>query len=261
MEVFVEKDGLLEIDTWKDIPNLIVGFTLKNDNQNQGLHVGDIKENVIKSRTRVADKTGFPLETWVATQPTHGKNLAKVDVTFKGRGSKDFEDGIEDCDGLYTSDKGVLLTHVYADCTPVFYLHRKTNKIGIAHAGWRGTALGIAAEMVELWKGEGIDPSEVEVVIGPALCPKCSIIDEEIIDEIMANVKATGVVKALRNDGNGNVRLDMQTANELHLLYSGVKAENIRTTGLCTSCDNRFFSHSRDNQNTGRMMGYIGWKG
>ena len=40
----------------------------------------------------------------------------------------------------------ILLTLCYADCVPLYFLHRESRAIGIAHAGWKGTVGGIAAE-------------------------------------------------------------------------------------------------------------------
>jgi len=43
-------------------------------------------------------------------------------------------------------------------------------------------------------------------------------------------------------------------------LNTGVPNTNIQMTGLCSSCDEEFFSHRRDLGRTGRMLTFIGWK-
>ena len=44
-------------------------------------------------------------------------------------------------------------------------------------------------------------------------------------------------------------------------MKAGVPEQNISMTGYCSSCDqDEFFSHRRDQGQTGRMVSFIGWK-
>ena len=57
--------------------------------------------------------------------------------------------------------------------------------VGIAHAGWKGTALGIAASMVDTWiRREGSNPADIRAVIGPAIGSCCYTVDDHVIDKI-----------------------------------------------------------------------------
>jgi copper oxidase (laccase) domain-containing protein len=55
----------------------------------------------------------------------------------------------------------------------------------------------------------------------------------------------------------GKIFLDLAQANLLQLQKSGVKEKNIYDCGMCTSCQQDFFSYRRDGQNAGRMMSVI----
>src|SRR2546426_3630954 len=55
------------------------------------------------------------------------------------------------------------------------------------------------------------------------------------------------------------VRLDLCAANRWQLLDAGVKASNIISSELCTSCrTDLLFSYRREHARTGRLMAIIG---
>lgn len=261
MEPFKLNGNVFNLVEWTNVAGLKAGFTSRGNDLNLGLHVGDGYDKVISNRKTIAYEVGFPLENWICTEQTHRDNILKVDSTFKGLGSDDFEKAIRDTDGLYTSEKGIMLTQFYADCTPIHFLHESTQTIGVVHAGWKGTVLGIAGKMIRtLEEAEGINPSEVKVVIGPAICPKCYEVGGELVTRAR---EAFGekVDDILYTDAYNKTYFDMQKANEFYLIKAGVDLKNISKTKHCTCCEmDKFFSHRRESGKTGRMLAYIGWE-
>ncbi len=75
----------------------------------------------------------------------HGDRIRVLD------GDGPLPEVLPECDGLISDRPGVALGVRTADCVPIFFVDRVRRVIGAAHAGWRGTALGIAA-------GDGRDP-------------------------------------------------------------------------------------------------------
>lgn len=59
--------------------------------------------------------------------------------------SSSAEPGVYEADGLITDEPGLCLTIFSADCIPVLLLDPVRRCAAAVHAGWRGTALGIAA--------------------------------------------------------------------------------------------------------------------
>lgn len=260
MEPFVKKGFTLEISEWAKVNGLKAGFTLRNGDLNVGLHVGDEYEKVISNREKIASNVGISLDSWVCTEQTHRDNILKVEAKHKGMGSRDYSTAVRDTDGLYTTESGIILMQFFADCTPVFFLHEQTKTIAVVHAGWKGTVLGIAGKMIDTLNiVEEINPSEVKVAIGPAICADCYEVDGEIV------VKAREAFgsdngKILFTDEDSKMHFDTQLANEHFLLEAGVRRENILKTKYCTCCDSdMFFSHRGENGKTGRMMAFIGW--
>lgn len=262
------KEALL-IEEWNNLDDKVfAGFTTRNggvseapfDTLNLGLHVQDDPEAVIKNRMILANEIGA-LDTWVIGEQVHQIGIKKVGKADQGKGSRDLWSSIPGVDGLYTSEPGLVLAAFYADCVPLYFYAPKQGLLGIAHAGWRGTVLGMASEFVKTWiEHEGVSQSDIYAAIGPAIGHCCYEVDEKVVEQV-------DLVAPLPNkrpytpSREGHYYLDLVELNEQLLIKAGIKQEKILKTGYCTSCNRElFFSHRRDGGNTGRMLGFIGLK-
>ncbi|MDQ0217162.1 peptidoglycan editing factor PgeF [Peribacillus cavernae] len=265
----LKKEPYFEIESWQSAsPGLHAGFTTRNggtgtaefDSLNTGFHVGDSLEAVVKNRELLAGHLPFPLQNWVGAEQTHETNIAKIGSGDKGKGSRDYQSGLRATDGLYTGQKGILLTLVFADCVPLYFFAPRNGYIGTAHAGWKGTVAGIGPKMIGRWNEEGISSSEIYAFIGPSICGDCYIVDDKVIT-LVQNMLEDNDEKPYNLISKGQYQLHLQTLNALLLEKAGVPRSQIEVSSLCTSCvRSQFFSHRRDNGKTGRNMSFIGWK-
>lgn len=270
MEPFILKETrYFLIKEWVEkFPNLVAGFTSKNGGSseshfstlNLGLHVNDTTAHVRENRQCLADALQLPINKWLGAEQTHKVNIANAKRNDAGKGSLSYEESFKDTDGFFTIDKGILLTLCFADCVPLFFYHKESGAIGLAHAGWKGTVNGIAEEMVKKFRTEGIEEKEIHVIIGPSICRNCYIVDEPVISLVKNRLGHFG--NEMFNQVQENqFKLDLKQVNKAILLHAGVSEENIQISNLCTSChEEHFFSHRRDKGSTGRMMSFIGWK-
>lgn len=269
-EPFVlQEKKYMTVESWsKQNPNLIVGFTTKNGGVSQndytslnvGFHVQDFLEDVQENRRLLADSLDFSLDSWVGAEQTHETDIRRVFRSDAGIGAKEYESSFKRTDGLYTSDKNILLTLVYADCVPIFFYAPKSGFIGVAHAGWKGTVGNIAQKMVRALQSEGVSSDEIFVVIGPSICQNCYVVDDKVIDNVQKLLEEYDE-KPYNLISEGQYQLDLKQLNMLLLEKSGVFKSHIEISTYCTSChDDLFFSHRRDKGRTGRMMSFIGWK-
>lgn len=267
-DVFVKtSEQLFMIPSWSEMDgSLAAGFTTKNGGVGKGhfstlniaFHVHDKEEDILQNREIVAGQTGFPVSAWVGAEQTHRTNIAKVTKADKGRGANDYASALRDTDGMYTDEQGVLLTLCYADCVPVYFFAPKHRLLGVAHAGWKGTVSGIAAEMVAAWNALGVESGDIHAAIGPSICGKCYAVDDRVISSV-DKIVAKDSEKPYNLSSPGQYNLDLKQLNAQILRNAGVK--NIAVSSLCTSCHKEeFFSHRRDHGKTGRMMAFIGWK-
>lgn len=260
-----ETGGFYQIAHWETTePGLVAGVTHKTagagvfDALNMAFHVQDDAQAVQQNRRQAAGWIGVPAGVWVGCEQTHGSRVERVTARHKGSGALDYHTALRDTDGLYTDERGMLLTLCFADCVPLFFLDRRTKRIGAAHAGWKGTVAGIGKRMIERWVEEGSQAQDIEAVIGPSICQSCYEVSEPVV-EAAARWYEDGEVRPYVKT-NDAYHLSLQMLNRDILVKAGLSPGHIFTTAHCSSCSGDFFSHRRDDGKTGRMMSYIGWK-
>ena len=152
---------------------------------NIGLHRGDDPENVRENFRILADALGIVPEDFVLTRQIHSDIVCKVGRA--DRGNHMVEGASAECDALVTNEPGVALVIFTADCTPIVFYDPVTGAVGAAHAGWKGTALGIAAKTVEAMVHHfGCDPANIRAAIGPNISGCCFETDRDVPDAMVA---------------------------------------------------------------------------
>ena len=153
------------------LPRIVQGFTTRlggvsakpYDTLNLGAYVGDAREQVEANRQRVWTDLGFA-ETQIAlAEQVHGDGVA---VVTEPTGSAP----LPGVDALVTNVTNVLLMLFFADCVPIYVVDPVHKAIGLAHAGWRGTAANVAGKTVQtLTEQFGSQPSVCLAAIGPCI--------------------------------------------------------------------------------------------
>ena len=160
-------------------------------------------------------------------------------------------------DAALSSDASILLAVQVADCVPIVFADASTNTVAVAHAGWRGTAGGIAGATVSALARHRVRVTDIGAAIGPSIGPCCYRVGAELVDTFRDAgwPKETATWFEQRADG---WYLDLWRANTDQLVQQGVKRDAVHVAGLCTAChQDRFFSYRRDGAGTGRMAAYI----
>jgi polyphenol oxidase len=222
--------------------------TGKRASLNLGYRWGDDPEKVAENRRRLALAAGFELGRLQMTRHVHG-----TDVWVAG---DELAEGAE-FDGLCTSRPGDTLGAFAADCIPILFADPVARAAGAAHAGWRGTAAGVATNVLRVM-GErlGSRPSDVRVALGPSIGPCCFEVGPEVVAAFRS---ALGELPGLVVPGPRRDHLDLRAATRALLERAGVRPEHIDDRPPCTRCDGeRFFSFRRDGLEGGVHMGFVG---
>lgn len=149
------------------------------------------------------------------------------------------------CDILVTTLPGIALVVQTADCVPVVLAG--PNAVGIAHAGWRGSAANAAGAALEEMSLASALPSNLRAWLGPSIGPCCY--------EIGGEVAARFAGDFVRRSCNGRFTLDLRAVNRAQLEAAGVPAANISAHPACTRCGgDQFASYRRDGAAAGRMI-------
>ncbi|MCK6256930.1 peptidoglycan editing factor PgeF [Fictibacillus sp. KIGAM418] len=268
-EPFVQQGSMFKLADWMNQhAGLTAGITSRRngfskhpyESLNLGFHVGDNPEDVLKNRHSASVAIGAALDHWVGTEQVHQAVIKKVTHEDAGKGAKDLASAIKGTDGIYTAEEDLLLTSLYADCVPLFFLSPQSKLVGLAHAGWKGTVGKIGANMVDEWvKAEGIRPDDIIAAIGPSIGSCCYEVDEFVIMQVNKALPADTANFPYRQIDEKHYLLDLREVNKRILIQAGMKEENIVETSYCTSCNNeQFFSHRKELGKTGRIMSYIG---
>jgi YfiH family protein len=153
-------------------------------------------------------------------------------------------------DVILTDQPGIPLMMRFADCVPIMLYDPIQQAIGLAHAGWMGTARGAVLNAVQgMVDTYGSRPGDILAGIGPAIGPDHYEVGEDVI---AAFEKSLGKRSHAYFHGNGKTYLDLWSANKDLLETAGVT--RIELAGLCTACDtDRWYSHRAEGGKTGRF--------
>jgi polyphenol oxidase len=178
------------------------------------------------------------------TEQTHSDRAAVVDGGFT-----DLYPRRAGVDGLMTDQRGTVITIHTADCVPILVASRTA--VALAHAGWRGTARGIARKTVrDFIERYELAPSDVRAVVGPCIEQACYPVGAEVADRFAGGVK--------KEQADGTWLLDLRMANHGQLLQAGLKAEQIHVSSHCTRCDEAMFhSYRREGKLRGTMIAFM----
>ena len=206
---------------------------------NLGLHRGDKAENVAENYRILGKRIGFSPEKLVLANQIH-TDIVRV-VTEKDCLSSLSHRDYPPCDGLVTNTPGIALTVFTADCTPILLHDPITGAVGAVHAGWRGTALGIAQKAVDtMVSALGCSRADICAAIGPNIGPCCFETDSDV-PEAMLSALGEEALPFIHANGN-KFHVDLKGLNALWLRRSGIK--NIEIFTHCTACaPDRFWSH------------------
>ncbi len=239
-----------------------IGGVSRNEyaSMNLGFHRGDADENVIENYRRFCRAAGFGFRTLVSSSQDHHTFIRRVGRRNRGTGIWKPKD-IESVDGLITNETGVTLVTHYADCVPIFLADPVKRAIGLAHAGWRGTAAKIGAAAVEAMGREfGSRPRDLLAGIGPSIGPCCFEVDAPVRD-VFAALSELNPTEFIRDDGGGKFHVDLWEANRRILMQAGVPSEKIAVSGVCTRCNaDWLFSHRASGGKRGGLAAFLALK-
>ncbi|MFQ5697357.1 MAG: peptidoglycan editing factor PgeF [Myxococcota bacterium] len=169
----------------------------------------------------------------------HGTTLVRVPVR-----------AIPEADALCVSQPGLAVGVRTADCVPLLLADRRGRGVAAVHAGWRGTAAGIARLTVRRLARElGVPPQDWQVAIGPHVGPCCYEVDAPVRDAI-ESVTAFG-----RGRDADHWQLDLERALVEQLEEAGIRG--FESVGECTCCHPLTYPSHRRDPGGGRMLHYV----
>lgn len=151
---------------------------------------------------------------------------------------------------------GHILGIETADCLPLLLVDPRQRAAAAAHAGWRGTAQGVAKAAVEALLGRGSRAADLLAALGPSIGPCCYEVGEELRPSF-----AGEAAHVLRPGPNGRAHLDLRAANVRQLLAAGLEPAAIHHVNECTRCrKDLYHSYRGEGRGCGRMISFVGFR-
>jgi YfiH family protein len=211
---------------------------------NLGGHVGDDATAVAENRRALRGADGLPAEpAWL--EQVHGTHVVDLDSQVPSGPA----------DAAVTRQPGRVCAILTADCLPVLFASAVGDRVGAAHAGWRGLAAGVIEATVSAL---GRPSGDLLAWLGPAIGPRHFEVGAEVREEFLRRAGAGDTAAdeaAFVPNARGRYMADLYALARRRLLRLGV--ERIYGGGECTYTEAaRYYSHRRDGR-TGRQATLI----
>jgi hypothetical protein len=222
---------------------------------NLGVRRGDDREKVLENYARLGRCLDFDPYKLVCAVQVHRDDIRVIGPEDWGKGLYAHTD--YEADGLITNAPGTALMVYSADCGTLLFEDRATGAVGACHAGWRGTALGIAEKTARaMYETFGTRPQDLYVALGPCIGGCCFETDGDV-PEAMRAALGQEAEAAITQKGE-KYYVDLKTINTRFLERAGVPRDHIDVCPMCTACQpDLFWSHRRHGDQRGSLGAVI----
>ena len=230
---------------WLYAPNIQTthGFSTRHGGVSQppydSLNLGgqeDDPSNIAQNRRLALAGLGIDLQMVANLRQVHG-----CDVVLA-------RPGAQTGDALVSNEKNIALAISVADCYPLLFHDPVNGVIGAAHAGWRGTVAGIAANTIREMQHLGAVTGNIQAAIGQGISRENFEVGEEVLQEFRD--------KGFPETCISGHYIDLLQANRYVMENEGIRPDHIWSMNRCTT-EADFFSYRRDKGRTGRMWAVI----
>ncbi|MFC1545975.1 peptidoglycan editing factor PgeF [Pseudomonadota bacterium] len=212
---------------------------------NLGYNIGDSRENIKANLTRLTEAAGFS-ERPHQTEQVHGVDH----FICSGSGSLHSDQA----DILISNEATSSIAVRTADCLPILMADPVNRIIAAVHAGWRGTAAGVAIKAVEQMLKMGAEQKHLHASMGPAIGPCCFKVDSDTAEALKISVHGAGLATVYSPEPHPN----LVAINRLQLQEMGLTEDHIEALDICSCCHpDRFYSYRRDHGTTGRHLAVV----
>jgi YfiH family protein len=211
------------------------------DTLNVATHVGDDPAAVEANLATLAAFADVPADRLVVLAAVSGGPVAQVD----SRSPREVT-GVE---AIVTTEPGLALGVIAADCVPVLLADEVAGVIGAAHAGRRGVEARIVTDTLRAMHDLGASEARIEAWVGPAICGRCYEVGEDVASQTVAKAP-----QARSTTSWGTTALDLPAAVLAELDAAGIR--EVRTDPRCTREDPLLYSYRRDGV-TGRQASVV----
>ena len=226
---------------------------------NMAPHRGPDADKAVERRRRICVHLGFDFDKLTAADQIHSGHVVRIGSNDVGAGRFGRDTAVKFVDGLVSELPGVPLLQLSADCLLILVVDPMRRALGTAHASWRGTVAHIASNLIRaMTQSFGSKPQDLMIGIAPCASPPRYEVGEDVCRIVREMLSAGESV--LPKAPSGRRCFDLKGANTQAIMDMGVSPQNLITAAECTMADERFYSHRRDGETTGRFALFAGFR-
>ena len=217
---------------------------------NCDLKSSDSASSILTNRKIVAKKMGVVPENLITLKQVHSSKVIKIEHPI----DSNFLEG----DAMVTSQEGLCIGVLTADCAPILFAENEARVIGAAHIGWKGALDSILENTVTKMIELGAKKKMISAVIGPCIQQKNYEVGSEFLDQF------------IQKDPENRNHFVVDDKNKIWFDLPGLLLRKLETIGITTTANIKkctfgskedFFSHRRNQKNNlgdcGRMISTI----
>lgn len=251
---------MISAETLKDLAGIRHVFFTREGGVSGGIYTSlncgpgskDARDAVIDNRARAMAALDLEPEALVTVYQIHSPHCVRVETPWAmGDAPK--------ADAMVTTQPGVALGILTADCAPVLFADADAGVIGAAHAGWKGALGGVLEATLEKMTEAGAERRRIVCAVGPCIAQPSYEVGAEFRRAFMeAGVANERFFEAGAEDSKFHFDLAGYVADRLR----GAGVGSAEVLGLDTYADaDRFFSYRRTTHKSepdyGRLLSTI----
>jgi len=207
------------------------GFFLRTGGVSEGLYASlncgrgssDSRERVEENRTRVAAILGTSSEKLIGPRQIHSAAAVIVEKAWQPSEAPE-------ADAAVTNVRGLALSVLTADCTPVLLADAKAGVIAAVHAGWKGAKGGIVENTIRAMEKLGAKAGDISAAIGPTISQRAYEVGAEFQAAFLAGDERN--LKYFSQMPGGRPHFNLPAFVKDRLALRGVT--NVQDTSVCT---------------------------
>lgn len=189
---------------------------------------------VIENRRRIAAAMGVAPECLLSLHQVHSARAVRVSGPWSGPRPE--------ADAFVTTERGLALAALAADCAPVLFADAEARVVGAAHAGWKGALGGVLEATLDQMIEAGAVRGRIVAAIGPCIGQDSYEVGPEFVGRFLDAHPDNQ--RFFRPGADDRAHFDLKAYCAAQLAAAGVGTIDTLPHDTCADADG-FFSHRR----------------